>query len=48
MIKIRLGCFIGVFDTVISFFRPDIHHETDCEEVEIRNRYPDLHAPQEE
>ena len=36
-----------VFRTVISFLRPDVHDQTDCEEVKIRYRNPNLHAPQE-
>ena len=49
-IEIELICYIyGIFRirTVISLFRPDVHHETDREQVEIRYRNPDLHAPQE-
>lgn len=42
-IKVFLGCDLGVFRAVVPFFRPDIHDKTDREEVEIRNRNPDLH-----
>ena len=45
-IEIGLGCAHSVFRSVIALFRPDIHDKTDGEQVEIRNRDPDLHATQ--
>ena len=46
-IEIILTCKLDVCRVVISLFGPDVEYETDGEQVEIRDRNPDLHAPQQ-
>lgn len=46
-IEVILTCKLDVGRVVISLFGPDVEYETDGEQVEIRDRNPDLHAPQQ-
>ena len=46
-IEITLRSQLNVGCVVVSLLRPDVQNQTDGEQVEIRDRNPDLHAPQQ-